>query len=110
MAEADTRRMARAGLLPIDVDHGLRLFDAALATGEPVLVPARLDLPAIRERGEVPPVLRGLVRRNRRAPGTTPRLSEQDPAGRRRAALDLVRGAAATVLGHDSTGRHRRRP
>ncbi|HEV7650683.1 MAG TPA: type I polyketide synthase, partial [Actinophytocola sp.] len=104
LAAADTRRMARAGLLPIDVDHGLRLFDAALTAGEPVVVPARLDLPAIRERSEIPAVFRTLVRRNRRAPQavTAARLSEQDPAERGRAALDLVRGAAATVLGHDS--------
>ncbi len=103
LGEADRRRMARAGLLPIGLEHGLRLFDAALAAGDPAVVPARLDLRAIRERGEIPTVLGGLVRARRSSRATAPaRLSGLDPAERGRAALDLVRGLAATVLGHDS--------
>ncbi|EUA85353.1 type I polyketide synthase loading module domain protein [Mycobacterium ulcerans str. Harvey] len=33
--------MTRLGLMPIATSHGLALFDAALATGQPVSIPAR---------------------------------------------------------------------
>ncbi|MEQ0565329.1 type I polyketide synthase [Amycolatopsis sp. NEAU-NG30] len=58
-------KVSRAGLRPLSTDEGLRLFDAARATPEPVLVPMHLDVAALRRQfgtGGVPPLLRGLVR------------------------------------------------
>ena len=38
-------RMARAGMPALSVEQGVALFDAALATGTPVVAPVRLDPP-----------------------------------------------------------------
>src|SRR5260370_27601776 len=66
LSERQQRRMARLGTPALPVEQGLALFDAALACDEAVLLPVRLDLPAIRSQGEVPPLLRGLVRKGAR--------------------------------------------
>ncbi|MEV4148841.1 type I polyketide synthase [Amycolatopsis sp. NPDC049691] len=99
---ADRNRMSRGGVRALPVGQGLALFDAATALAEPALVPAKLDLSG----GAVAPVLKGLVRPERRAA----RVSDEDTLSRALAGkseedretvlLDLVRGAAATVLGH----------
>ncbi|MEU0487539.1 beta-ketoacyl reductase, partial [Streptosporangium sp. NPDC006013] len=65
--EVDLRRMTRAGMSPLSVEQGLASFDAVDAVDRPVLVVARLDLAAVRARGEVPYLLRGLVRGVRRS-------------------------------------------
>ncbi|MFD8211900.1 SDR family NAD(P)-dependent oxidoreductase [Streptomyces sp. NPDC059695] len=110
----DLARLAGAGLAPIDPEQGLALFDEALTTDEPLLVPLRLDASALRARAEaggLPPLLRGLVRsRTRRAAAgrTAPtgagslaeRLAAVDAAERDRQLLALVRAEAAAVLGH----------
>ncbi len=44
--EAGLRRIARSGILPLPADAGLRLFDAALASDQALVVAARLDLGA----------------------------------------------------------------
>ncbi|GAA0370559.1 type I polyketide synthase [Streptomyces blastmyceticus] len=112
--EADITRMRRAGVPPLSVADGLRLFDAALTTGEPTLVPMRLDLPALRTQaanGPVSALLRGLVRvPARRAvdavaagageSGLVQRLAGLSPAEQERMLLDLVRGQVAAVLGY----------
>ncbi|UXY25281.1 type I polyketide synthase [Streptomyces sp. HUAS TT20] len=109
--EAGRSRMARSGVLPLSTEEGLRLFDAALASHEPVLVPVRLDTAPLRNRaaGTVPALLRGLVRVSTR--GTAQRaatgsLAERltGLAGDKRdeALLELVRAEAAAVLGHSS--------
>ncbi|MFC4467743.1 SDR family NAD(P)-dependent oxidoreductase, partial [Streptomyces xiangluensis] len=102
---ADPQRMAGTGVPAITVDQGLALFDAALRTGEPVVLPAPLDLRAVRGLGEVPPVFRDLVRSRRRvvvAGGLLQRLTGLDEVERREVLLDLVRGQVALVLGHES--------
>ncbi|MFJ1751076.1 SDR family NAD(P)-dependent oxidoreductase, partial [Streptomyces sp. NPDC088116] len=121
LTEVDRARLSRAGFPPLTAEQGVALFDAALATDRPTLLPIRLDLPALRTRGEVQPVLRGLVRpRGRRtrtsvsadsalAAVTTGAtggglalptgLSEADRAA---ALLELVCGRIALVLGHES--------
>jgi acyl transferase domain-containing protein/NADPH:quinone reductase-like Zn-dependent oxidoreductase/acyl carrier protein len=101
------RRIARAGVLPLPDDQALALFDAALASGPAVLVPARLDPAALRARAEadtLPAVLRDLVRAPVRRPDSgsatwSARTAGRDPAERRRAALDLVREHTAAILG-----------
>ncbi|MEV6877794.1 SDR family NAD(P)-dependent oxidoreductase [Amycolatopsis sp. NPDC051128] len=58
-------KVSRAGLRPLSTEEGLRLFDTARTTPEPVLVPMHLDVAALRRQfgtGGVPPLLRGLVR------------------------------------------------
>ncbi|MET9757418.1 beta-ketoacyl synthase N-terminal-like domain-containing protein, partial [Streptomyces syringium] len=109
LTEADLQRMARAGMPALSAEQGVALFDTALAADEPVLLPVRLDLPVLRALGEVPSLLRGLVRvRSRRAAvtgssaaaGLVQRLGRLDEADRREVLLDLVRSQVALVLGH----------
>ncbi|MEU4173524.1 beta-ketoacyl reductase, partial [Streptomyces sp. NPDC026665] len=59
LAAADVARMRRSGVLPLASAEGLALFDAA---GGPAMVPVKLDLAALRASGDVPALLRGLVR------------------------------------------------
>ncbi|MEV4378061.1 SDR family NAD(P)-dependent oxidoreductase [Streptosporangium sp. NPDC049644] len=107
--DTDRRRMARAGIRPLSVRQGLRLFDAAVAVDRPVLAPVRLDLPALRAGEDVPPLLRGLVSARRRTatggrrqePETLVRgLTTLGAAERAEVLLDLVRVQVAGVLGH----------
>ncbi|MEX5710407.1 SDR family NAD(P)-dependent oxidoreductase [Parafrankia sp. FMc6] len=60
LSVADRARIARGGIRAISEQEGLALFDAALATGAPVAVPARFDLGALRaaarERRLAPPL------------------------------------------------------
>ncbi|MEH1102968.1 acyl carrier protein, partial [Micromonospora sp. CPCC 205561] len=108
--EADRARSARAGLTPMSAEVGLELFDAALAADRAALVPAVIDVPALRAAlgaGPVPAVLRTLVgvTSNRRQAGQggggwADRLAglTEDEG---RAQVDvLVRGLVAQVLGH----------
>ncbi|MEU9510803.1 type I polyketide synthase [Micromonospora sp. NPDC048170] len=106
----DRARSARVGLRAMNVRTGLELFDAALGADRPALVPAVIDVPALRTAasgGVVPPMLRVLVgtATNRRRAGQggdgwadrLAGLSEQDGL----AQVDqLVRGLVAQVLGH----------
>ncbi|MFF1797756.1 MDR/SDR family oxidoreductase, partial [Kitasatospora sp. NPDC058263] len=110
LAEADRARMARGGLVPMTAEEGLALFDAALAAGEPVVVPARLDTRALRADPDgVPAPLRDLVRtavvRRTAAAGgdgsqsLAERLARLSGADRRSTLLDLVTAQVAAVLG-----------
>ncbi|MER6614472.1 type I polyketide synthase [Streptomyces xantholiticus] len=109
----DLTRIKRMGLGAIPSGDGLRMFDAALATGRAAVVPIRLDTSAFRDgQGQqaVPPVLRGLVRAApvRRAAASAKtassslgqRLAGLPEADREQAVLDLVRTEVAAVLGH----------
>ncbi|MFD8692212.1 SDR family NAD(P)-dependent oxidoreductase, partial [Streptomyces sp. NPDC059651] len=117
LAGADRARIARGGLVPMSVPEGMALFDAALADGRPLLVPAPLDgagLRALAESGPgtggVPAVLRSLVRTPvvRRAAGdvrapassVADRLVSLRGPERTQALLTLVREQVAAVLGH----------
>ncbi|MER5642629.1 beta-ketoacyl synthase N-terminal-like domain-containing protein, partial [Kitasatospora sp. NPDC002227] len=115
LTEADLTRMARGGLLPLTRAQGLALLDAGLGSAGAALVALRIDLAVLRGQaatGALAPVFRGLVRATgRRVVGTkaaggrsalVERLAPLAGAERSRAVLDLVRGAAAAVLGHGS--------
>ncbi|WP_172387678.1 SDR family NAD(P)-dependent oxidoreductase [Streptomyces sp. MNP-20] len=115
LADADLSRMRRAGLAPLTSAEGLALFDAAVSSAAPLLVPARLDPAAVRAQGAVPALLRGLVReRVRRAAAATGGPAGPAPLGERLAALSaeeraeallaLVREHTATVLAHGEPG------
>ncbi|MEU0505492.1 type I polyketide synthase [Nocardia sp. NPDC005998] len=113
LRDADLRRMSRGGIVPMGSTQGLRLFDQALTLGAAAVVPARLDVAALRdEAGTVPAVLRGLVRTSARravAVGGVDELSlrEQlfgvEPEQRLVLVGGLVSGAVAAVLGHAQT-------
>ncbi|GAA3031228.1 hypothetical protein GCM10020000_05190 [Streptomyces olivoverticillatus] len=109
LTDADQERLARSGMPALTAEQGVALFDAAVGGVEPVVLPVRLDLAVLRGRGEVPAVLRGLVRsRSRRAAavgsaavsGLVQRLQGLEVADRREVLVDLVRGQVALVLGH----------
>ncbi|MFF8956261.1 type I polyketide synthase [Streptomyces sp. NPDC014894] len=114
LTDADLRRLARSGLLPLATDDALALLDAAPSAGESVLAVTRLDARALRDADpeQIPAVLRGLVRTSpRRArtttgqapdrgPGLAERLAPLSAAERDRLLTDLVRARAAEVLGH----------
>ncbi|MEV0041811.1 beta-ketoacyl reductase, partial [Streptomyces sp. NPDC050804] len=111
LSEADMLRLARSGMPPLSVGRGVELFDAVATGTRALVVPVRLDLPALRDRGEVPPLLRGLIRTaSRRAATATAaprsadalarRLTGLSDEERRDVLLKLVRDQAALVLGH----------
>ncbi len=107
LSGADAERLAKSGMPPITAAEGVELFDAALACGAALVLPLRIDLPVFRARGEVPAVLRGLVKaRTRRAAvsGTSAslvqKLAGRDDTGRLEALLELVRTEVGAVLGH----------
>ncbi|MEU5281951.1 type I polyketide synthase [Streptomyces asoensis] len=116
MDDSHVERMTRSGVLPIDAGHGMRLFDAAQAAGEALLVPTRLDVSALRtgaSTGPGPAMLRGLLGGRRQAPRQAARAGTAAvearslearlaalPADEQRLLLeDLVRGHVAAVLG-----------
>ena len=70
--QADLSRLRRMGIAAMPTPEALALFDAACASDKPVLVPARVDVAALRNKtgDELPLLLRDLVdggrpRRNR---------------------------------------------
>ncbi|SOD67806.1 Acyl transferase domain-containing protein, partial [Streptomyces zhaozhouensis] len=110
LADADLRRLARGGMVPLADDEGMALLDAARATGAATAVPAALDLAALRAHPDrVPPLLRGLVpapaRRSARSGGDAgavplaQRLADLTEAEQHRVLVRLVRGHTAAVLG-----------
>ncbi|MGW4502658.1 SDR family NAD(P)-dependent oxidoreductase, partial [Micromonospora sp. NPDC004336] len=106
--DTDRARVSRAGLVPMTAAVGLGLWDAALAHGGAALVPAVVDLPAMRAQaaaGRVPAMLRALVgpaakRRRSGGEGWADRLAGLDPREARTQVVLLVRGLVAQVLGH----------
>ncbi|WTW41885.1 SDR family NAD(P)-dependent oxidoreductase [Streptomyces sp. NBC_00015] len=116
LGESDQARMSRGGIRPLSVGEGMALFDTAIGSGEPALIPVKFDLTALAAQagvGQLAAVLQGLVRRPRRtvrsdvAGGTGSvageslgdRLAKMPQPERQRALLDLVSAGAATVLG-----------
>ncbi|MFJ2444646.1 SDR family NAD(P)-dependent oxidoreductase, partial [Streptomyces sp. NPDC087658] len=117
LAGGDVDRHVRSGVSPLSVEQGVALFDAALVADDAVVVPVRLDLALLREQGEIPPLLRALIRtrtraRSRRAAvagsataaGLVQRLAGLSGVERQEILVDLVRGQVALVLGHADAG------
>ncbi|MFF7125260.1 SDR family NAD(P)-dependent oxidoreductase, partial [Streptomyces sp. NPDC008240] len=108
LSEVEAERLARAGMPPLTPGHGLRLFDIALGGEQPDVLPVRLDLAALRALGEVPALLRGLIRTPVRrgatvgdtVGGLVERLTALPETERHEALVAEVRGQAAAVLGH----------
>ncbi|OXM43582.1 hypothetical protein CFP75_37800, partial [Amycolatopsis alba DSM 44262] len=104
LSEADRGRMAVAGVRPLSTTDGLALFDDALRSGRPVLIPTHLDLSP---RETVHPLMRGLVRTSRplasaaRQDGTLARrVAELPTLEGKQLLLDLVLDEASAVLGY----------
>ncbi|MFE7135500.1 SDR family NAD(P)-dependent oxidoreductase, partial [Streptomyces sp. NPDC057638] len=107
LGTADTRRLARLGLARLEPGRALALFDSATGGADPAVVPAGLQLPALREQaraGTLPTLLGGLVGPVRRTaagaalPAET-LLAGTDPRKALAALTDLVRREAAATLG-----------
>ncbi|QVQ52473.1 SDR family NAD(P)-dependent oxidoreductase [Spiractinospora alimapuensis] len=101
----DRERMRRMGLPPLSTDLGLRLLEAALDSGQSLVVASPLDAQA---SGAHSPMLRGLRRRRRRTArniaeesnaGLGERLAAMNGVDRDAHLLDLVRRNTAQVLG-----------
>jgi acyl transferase domain-containing protein/acyl-CoA synthetase (AMP-forming)/AMP-acid ligase II/acyl carrier protein len=104
LSDADLARINRGGVHAHTVEEGLALFDAACRSGEPHLVPVKLDQQALRTATNVAPPLRSFVPRRRTAKTAVIPLAQQ-LSGRtedeqRALLLDLVRTSVATVLAH----------
>ncbi|MFI9328321.1 beta-ketoacyl reductase, partial [Kitasatospora sp. NPDC052868] len=116
LTEADLTRLSRSGVHALTATQGLDLFDAALATEEPLVALAAFNLPALRARAaddNLPAMLSGLVRvpARRGAAAQTAVVTAAPaqlaagliglPADEQRSELMvLVRGTIAAVLGH----------
>ncbi|MCX4530010.1 type I polyketide synthase, partial [Streptomyces sp. NBC_01551] len=108
----DVSRLGRGGVNALTAVEGTALFDAACAAGQPLLVPVKLDLAALRAQagsGMLPPLLSGLVRTPARRAADTTAPDASGPAARLVGltdaeqllfVLDLVRNQVAAVLGH----------
>ncbi|MEU0744487.1 beta-ketoacyl reductase, partial [Streptomyces sp. NPDC006134] len=113
------RMNRRGGLRAITPAEGMELFDAAVASGQAQLVPAKLDLRSLRTQaaagGGVPHMLRGLVRAGRQqAHAATPaeqgrtlteRLAGLSGTEQAQLLLDLVQTQVTAVLGHSASYR-----
>ncbi|WP_037955970.1 beta-ketoacyl reductase, partial [Streptomyces sp. PRh5] len=114
LGDADQRRMTRGGVAPLSPAEGMELFDTALRTAEPTVLPIKLDLGALRAQaagGAVHPLLHRLAQPARRAAArratadqglVTDRLAGVTPEERDRILLDMVQQEAARVLGHSA--------
>ncbi|MFE6407032.1 SDR family NAD(P)-dependent oxidoreductase [Streptomyces sp. NPDC057837] len=111
---ADLSRTRRLGVAAMPTSEALALFDSACALDKAVLIPARMDLPALRDRAgdTLPPLLRDLAEGSRPRRTRTNTAQAGDPLGLPAAlaglpedeaeavVLDRVREQAAVVLGH----------
>ncbi|MFI0817944.1 type I polyketide synthase [Streptomyces sp. NPDC021098] len=115
LATADRQRMSRGSMGALSNAEGLALYDVSGLAGHAVLLPAALDLGALRAQATagVTPLLRGLIRTPVRraaaggggadeAASLADRLAGMSPAERDRHLLNLVCGQVAGVLGHGS--------
>jgi thioester reductase-like protein len=109
LGDADLKRIARTGLLPITPDDGPGLFDAALRAGRPAPVVTPLDVRALAARPTTVPLLfttlaRITSRRATRGAGEAEslrrRLAGQSEQRQREIVGELVRAEVASVLGH----------
>lgn len=110
LGQADRARLSRTGIVPLSPERGLALLDAAVAGDNPILVPIRLDLAALRSgSAPVPEMLLDLAPAKLHATATSDEakafrvhLATLNSDDQEQALLDLVRSEVAAVLGHDS--------
>ncbi|MFY2861391.1 beta-ketoacyl reductase, partial [Mycobacterium sp. THU-M104] len=117
LATVDFARFARDGVVGMSSEEALELFDTALILDEPFVLPAHIDLAALRAKfdgGTLPPMFVDLIN----AP-TRRQVDDSLAAAKSKSALlqrleglpedeqhavllDLVRSSIATVLGNDN--------
>jgi acyl transferase domain-containing protein/acyl carrier protein len=111
LEDGDLTRLARSGVGALSPEEGLALFDAACASEAALVIPARLQMAALRAHtrtGMLPALLRGLVRPSeyRASDGARDslltRLLDMPRHERERMMLETVRAEVAAVLGHVS--------
>ena len=110
LSESDRGRWERMGISPLSEELGLALFDTARTVDQPLLLPVRLDMAALRAQaktGMLPAIMRGLIRAPMRrasdAQGSLARKLAGSPESDWDAIVrELVRGHVAGVLGHAS--------
>ena len=105
LGEADRKRIARGGFLPIAQEIGPGLLDDALGASLPALVITPLDLTALRGAGTpMTALLAGTPRRrarNETAGQSLVRILDgESEADQRRAVLEAVVAETGSVLGH----------
>ncbi|HEX4222321.1 MAG TPA: SDR family NAD(P)-dependent oxidoreductase, partial [Pseudonocardiaceae bacterium] len=112
LSQTDLQRIARSAMPPLAVRQGMGLFDRAVHTAHPVLGLARLNPQALRAQQDIPALWRslagGAVRRaadntTEGRAGLGQRLAGLARPERRKILIELVRDAAAAVLGHASS-------
>jgi acyl transferase domain-containing protein/NADPH:quinone reductase-like Zn-dependent oxidoreductase/NAD(P)-dependent dehydrogenase (short-subunit alcohol dehydrogenase family) len=113
--DADLARMARSGLAPLTVAEGLDLFDVAVESGQPLVVPMKITPTTIAAPELVPAIMRHLATSPASAapheapaggqPATSPanELRGRAPKERERELLNMVCADAAAVLGYSSS-------
>ncbi|MFE5759271.1 type I polyketide synthase [Streptomyces massasporeus] len=111
LGDAELARMRRQGVSALTTQQALHLLDATLTGNHPHTIPVKLDLGAVRREaersGDVPALLRGLVRARQRragaaaaAPGALrDRLLALPVEERHASVLEVVRREVAVVLG-----------
>ncbi|MCC4597097.1 SDR family NAD(P)-dependent oxidoreductase [Xanthomonas campestris pv. phormiicola] len=103
LAAEGIQQLLDSGQLPIALEDGLSQVDLALAGATPpLLVPARLDLPALRRQGPAA-LLRELLPGSARQPQAGPRpdaLATLPPDERRTCLLALIAEGIGEILGH----------
>jgi len=110
--DKDRARLTRMGVTPIETVQALELFDAALATGRPYVVPVGMDLSLLRVASsvaELPPFFRALLHSRPRATGQTgdasqlaKRLAGLSPAEQHGVVVELLKTPISMVLGYSS--------
>jgi acyl carrier protein len=102
----DDDSLATVGLPPLTRQRALELFDEALGTTAPVVVPLHIDQAVARNQGEhLPSILRAVVKvpaRQASTNGLAQQLAGRGDEERGRILLDVVREHVATLLGHAS--------
>jgi len=114
LGAVDFARFARDGIVAMSSDEALQLFDTALIVDEPFLLPARIDMSALRAKydsGTLPPMFTDLIHAPARRQvddslaaaksksALLQRLEGLSEDEQHTVLLDLVRSHIATVLG-----------
>ncbi|TVS87130.1 type I polyketide synthase [Mycobacterium helveticum] len=108
LSTTDLTRLARTGLTPITNEHGLALFDAALASQRANLLASPFNTAALTRqarRNALPAILSTLTTSRPRASAASARslqaqLATQTPEQQRRALTAMVTATTAAVLSH----------
>ncbi|HET6705290.1 MAG TPA: type I polyketide synthase, partial [Amycolatopsis sp.] len=111
LSATDQARMSRGGVLAMTPAEALDSFDIGLAAEQALLVPIKLDLKTLRGGGDVPHLLRGLVRASRRVTrtaaasgggGLVQKLAGRPAEEQEGVLLGIVQAEAAAVLGFNA--------